>query len=130
MEGEEKNQNNQTPEQKNNNNGGTICSFYLKGYCKNGDKCKFLHPEGQLGKQNSDSAVKFIKKRECQAYNAGYCQQGKNCKDLHVERNLCINYLLGFCPEGPNCKLFHFKTMIPPGQDNLDYLAKSIPNQN
>lgn len=129
MDIDEKLQNNQIQEQKNNNVSGTNCTFYLKGICRNGAACKFLHPEGQQGKQILESANKYQKRKECHAYNSGYCPLGKNCKDLHVERNICINYLLGFCPEGPNCKLFHLKTMITSGQDNLDYLAKSIPNQ-
>ena len=140
METEEKN-NNQISEQKNNNIGGTVCAFFLKGNCKNGANCKFLHeripgrtPECPHGinctRQNNGCPFKHSKipQKECHAYNSGYCPLGKNCKDLHIERDLCLNYLLGFCPDGPNCKLFHLKTMITPGQDNLDYLARSIPS--
>ena len=143
MEVDGKNTNAQAQEPKNNVIGGLVCTFWLKGICKNGSNCKFLHekipekyPECPHGmnciKINNGCPFKHTVKlqKECHAYNAGYCPLGKNCKDLHKERDLCLNYLLGFCPEGPNCKFVHLKTMITPGQDNLDYLAKSIPNQN
>ncbi len=143
MEVDGKNTNTQTQEQKNNVIGGLVCTFWLKGICKNGSNCKFLHekipekyPECPHGmnciKINNGCPFKHTVKlqKECHAYNAGYCPLGKNCKDLHKERDLCLNYLLGFCPEGPNCKFVHLKTMITTGQDNLDYLSKSIPNKN
>ena len=143
MEVDGKNTNTQTQEQKNNVIGGLVCTFWLKGICKNGANCTFLHerieekiPECPHGmnciKLNNGCPFKHTVKiqKECHAYNAGYCPLGKNCKDLHKKRDICLNYLLGFCPEGPNCKLFHLKTMITPGQDNLDYLAKSIPDTN
>ena len=146
MEVEDKNnQNTQTNKQKNNNIGTTVCYYWIKtkGNCKNGENCKFLHenilekyPECQYGinctRQNSNCPFKHTRKpqKECHAYNNGYCPLGKNCKDLHVEKDLCLNYLLGFCPEGPNCKFFHLKTMITPGFDNFDYLAKNMPNQS
>ena len=66
--------------------------------------------------------------KECHAYNSGYCPHGKQCRDCHNQKEICLNYLLGFCPEGSNFPNFHFKTMITPGQDNLDYLVKSLPN--
>ena len=143
MEIDGKNLTTQVKEQKNNNIGSKVCSFWLKGICKNGANCTFLHerieekiPECPHGmnciKLNNGCPFKHTVKiqKECHAYNAGYCPLGKNCKDLHKKRDICLNYLLGFCPEGPNCKLYHLKTMITPGQDNLDYLAKSIPDIN
>ena len=144
MEVDEKNNIIQTPEKKNNNIGTTVCYYWLKtkGNCRNAN-CKFLHqdvpekyPECPHGinctKQNAGCIFKHTRKtqKECHAYNSGYCPYGKSCKDLHIERDLCINYLLGFCPDGPNCKLFHLKTMITPGQDNLNYLARDTSAQN
>ena len=132
--------NNQARTDKSKSVSGTVCAFWLKGSCKNGNNCKFLHeknpdkyPECPYGinctRQNIDCLFKHTKKtpKECHAYNSGYCSHGKNCKDLHKEQNICLNYLLGFCPDGPNCKLYHFKTTIPDGQDNLEYLARSLP---
>ena len=43
MEADKKNENNQTGEQKDNAAGGSVCVFWLKGNCKNGDNCEFLH---------------------------------------------------------------------------------------
>lgn len=50
---------------------------------------------------------------------------GKNCRLAHVQKELCLNYILGFCPEGPLCNYFHLKSLIHPGQDNLNYLIKN-----
>ena len=135
------NSNNQVKTDKSKSVNGVVCSFWLKNACKYGSSCKYLHedipekyPECEHGinctKINSGCPFKHTKKsqKECHNYNAGYCAHGKQCKDLHNEQNICLNYLLGFCPEGPNCKLFHLKTLINPGHDNLDYLAKSLPN--
>jgi len=103
---EEKHTNTPNPDQKNNNIGGTICAFWLKGNCRNGANCKFLHekipgkyPECPHGinctRINNGCPYKHSKilQKECHAYNLGYCPNGKNCKDLHVEKELCINYL-------------------------------------
>ena len=120
-------------------NGTTVCYFWLNNLCKNGDNCNFLHedipekyPECPHGENCNKQGckLKHIKKeqKECHAYNSGYCSHGKQCRDCHNQKEICLNYLLGFCPEGPNCPNFHFKTLITPGQDNLDYLAKSLPN--
>ena len=132
--------NTQTQTDKSKSVNGTVCIFWLKGQCKNGDNCNYLHedipdkyPECPYGincTKQPGCPFKHIKReqKECHAYNSGYCSHGKQCKDLHNRKNICLNYLLGFCPEGPNCQFYHFKTMITPGQDNLDYLSKSIPN--
>ena len=117
-----------------------VCLYWLKGLCKNGNNCNYLHeaipeklpecPHGINCTKQGCCPLKHIKKeqKECHSYSSGYCPYGKKCKDFHKQKDICLNYLLGFCPEGPNCQLYHFKTMITPGQDNLDYLAKSIPN--
>ena len=120
-----------------------VCRFYLKGNCKNKDNCPFLHennpdkypecPHGLNCKgRGIDCPFKHTKKlpKECHAYSNGYCPNGKFCKDLHNEQNICLNYLLGFCPDGPNCKLFHLRSMITAGQDNMDYLARSTPQND
>ena len=120
-------------------NATIVCSFWLNNSCKNGDNCNYLHedipekyPECQYGVNCNKPGcrLKHTKKelKECHAYNSGYCSHGKQCRDCHNQKEICLNYLLGFCPEGPNCPNFHIKTMITPGQDNLDYLSKSLPN--
>ena len=130
--------NNQIKTDKSKPVNGTVCIYWLKGTCKNGENCNFLHenilekyPECSHGSNCNKVGCPFKhskkEQKECHSYNSGYCVHGKNCKDCHIKKKICLNYLLGFCPEGPNCPLYHFKTMITPGQDNLDYLAKSLP---
>ena len=135
------NNNNLNKTDKSKSINGTVCLYWLKGQgqCRNGDNCKFLHeaipekypecPHG-INCTKQGCPLKHIKKerKECNAYNYGYCSHGNQCKDSHNQKEICLNYLLGFCPEGPNCQFYHFKTMITPGQDDLDYLAKSLPN--
>ena len=136
------NNNSQSKTDKSKSVSGTVCAFWLKGSCKNGNNCEFLHeknpnkyPECPHGinctRQGIDCPFKHTKKapKECHSYNLGYCSHGKQCKDLHNEKNICLNYLLGFCPDGPQCKLYHLKSMITGGLDHLDYLARSLPPQ-
>ena len=118
----------------------TVCMYWLTGQCKNDTNCKFLHeniperyPECPHGinctKKDKGCIFKHTVKaqKECNSYKQGYCVHGKQCKNSHIQQELCLNYLLGFCPEGPNCKKYHFKSMITSGQDDLNYLARSIP---
>jgi hypothetical protein len=48
------------------------CKWFLKGHCRHGDTCKFLHQ---------------LKVREkwklCSFFQKGYCQDGKKCNFLH-----------------------------------------------
>ena len=130
---------NQVKTDKSKSVNSVVCLYWLKGLCKNGNNCNYLHeaipekypecPHG-INCTKQGCILKHIKKeqKECHAYNSGYCPYGKKCKDLHKQKDICLNYLLGFCPEGPNCQLYHFKTMITPGQDNLNYLTKNLPN--
>ena len=129
------NTNNQIKNDKPKNKYSIVCSYWLKGSCKNGNNCNYLHednpdkypecPHG-LNCKTENCNLKHSKRvpKECHAYNAGYCPKGKQCKDSHKEQKICLNYLLGFCPDGPNCKLFHQKTLITNGQDDIVYLAK------
>lgn len=103
------------------NNDNYVCKHWLKGLCKKGDECDYLH-EYNLRKmsecqffnqngycQNGDECLYVHVKEDsklpmCDDYNAGFCEKGPRCGKRHVRRKLCEFYLVGFCPDGPDCK--------------------------
>jgi len=100
-----------------------VCKHWLRGLCKKGDDCEFLHkydmermPEcyffikyGQCSNKECPflhlNAADRIK--DCPWYDRGFCKHGPHCKNRHVRRVMCINYMCGFCPEGAKCKSSH-----------------------
>eukprot|EP00038_Savillea_parva_P019324 m.27197 g.27197 ORF g.27197 m.27197 type:complete len:529 (+) comp4383_c0_seq1:283-1869(+) len=106
-----------------------VCKHWLRGLCKKGDQCDFLHrydlsrmPECYFfttyQECNNDECI-FLhidpekKKVECPWYARGFCRHGADCKNRHTRKVLCPNYLAGFCPNGPDCKLSHPSWEIP-----------------
>ncbi|XP_066917372.1 cleavage and polyadenylation specificity factor subunit 4-like [Clytia hemisphaerica] len=104
-------------------NQAIVCKHWLRGLCKKGDDCEFLHkydmekmPECyfyiKYG-QCSNKECPFLhlnpedKIKDCPWYDRGFCKHGPNCKNRHVRRVMCVNYLCGFCPEGKECKFSH-----------------------
>ncbi|NWH25842.1 CPSF4 factor, partial [Grus americana] len=113
-----------------------VCKHWLRGLCKKGDGCDFLHeyeatkmPEcyfySKFGEcSNKDCPFLHIDAATstmgCPWYDRGFCRHGKLpgrepllcaagplCKYKHTRRVMCANYLVGFCPEGPKCKFMH-----------------------
>ncbi|NWU83449.1 CPSF4 factor, partial [Onychorhynchus coronatus] len=97
-----------------------VCRHWLRGLCKRGDGCDFLHehdatrmPEcyfySKFG-ECSDKDCPFLhvdatpSTLGCPWYDRGFCRHGPRCKYKHTRRVMCANYLVGFCPEGPKCK--------------------------
>ncbi|NXG89475.1 CPSF4 factor, partial [Stercorarius parasiticus] len=97
-----------------------VCKHWLRGLCKKGDGCNFLHeydvtkmPEcyfySKFG-ECSDKDCPFLhvdattSAMGCPWYDRGFCRHGPLCKYKHMRRVMCTNYLIGFCPEGPKCK--------------------------
>ncbi|NWV73596.1 CPSF4 factor, partial [Dasyornis broadbenti] len=97
-----------------------VCKHWLRGLCKRGDGCDFLHdcdaarmPEryfpSKLG-ECSDRDRPFPHEDVpastvgCPWYDRGFCRRGPLCQFKHTRRVMCSNYLVGFCPEGPKCK--------------------------
>lgn len=108
----------------------TVCKHWLRGLCKKGDQCDYLHeydmrkiPEcrfyATFGFCNSGDDCLYlhvdpaIKRRECERYNRGFCPKGPLCPKKHVRRVACPLYLAGFCPEGLDCTRGHIKSTPP-----------------
>ncbi|KAK0617960.1 hypothetical protein B0T17DRAFT_609170 [Bombardia bombarda] len=69
------------------------CNFFVRhGFCSNGDECLYLHIDPQS------------KLPPCPHYDRGFCPLGPRCDKKHVRRKLCAYYLAGFCPDGRGCK--------------------------
>ncbi|NWI44637.1 CPSF4 factor, partial [Picathartes gymnocephalus] len=97
-----------------------VCKHWLRGLCKRGDGCDFLHeldaarmPECYFYSKFGECSNKdcpFLHRDAtagtagCPWYDRGFCRHGPLCKYKHTRRVMCANYLVGFCPEGPKCK--------------------------
>ena len=71
----------------------TVCKHWLRGLCKKGDQCDYLH----------EYDMRRIP--ECRFYATfGFCNSGDDCLYLHVDaaikRRECEKYNRGFCPKG------------------------------
>lgn len=108
----------------------TVCKHWLRGLCKKGDACDYLHEYDQrrmpecrfyatFGFCNSAEECLYVhidpevKRKECELYRRGFCPKGPRCEKRHVRRIACPYYLAGFCPKGPECNLGHIKAMTP-----------------
>lgn len=112
-------------------NNKIVCKHWLRGLCKKGDHCEFLHeynlrkmPECLFFSKNGfctqtpecqylhiDPQAKIP---ECLNYSRGFCPEGPNCKNRHIKKIICQNFLTGFCPDGPDCDLSHPKFDLLP----------------
>uniref|UniRef100_A0A5K4F9M8 Cleavage and polyadenylation specificity factor subunit 4 n=1 Tax=Schistosoma mansoni TaxID=6183 RepID=A0A5K4F9M8_SCHMA len=97
-----------------------VCKHWLRGLCKKGDDCEFLHeydmtkmPEcyffSKFGEcMNKECPFLHIdpasKVQDCPWYDRGFCRNGPLCRNRHVRRVACKNYINGFCPKGRECK--------------------------
>lgn len=108
-----------------------VCKHWLRGLCKKGDHCEFLHeynlrkmPECLFFSKNGfctqTPECQYLhidpqsKIPECLNYSRGFCPEGPNCKNRHIKKIICQNYLTGFCPDGPECDLAHPKFDLLP----------------
>ncbi|KAI5165300.1 cleavage and polyadenylation specificity factor subunit 4 [Nematocida sp. ERTm5] len=105
-----------------------VCKHWLRGLCKKGDVCEFLHvyaldkmPEcwffSKYGEcSNQDCLFLHIdpnsKSKECIWYNRGFCRHGNSCRNKHYKKRMCFNYEAGFCPLGKSCPYGHPKFEI------------------
>lgn len=104
--------------------GSLVCKHFLKGLCKKGLKCEYLHeynlrrmPECQSFSRSGycpngdDCLYQHVREQArlppCEHYDRGYCQLGPLCAKRHVRRRICQYYLAGFCPEGKACANAH-----------------------
>lgn len=120
-----------------------VCKHWLRGLCKKGDQCEFLHeydmkkmPECYFYSRfnachNKECPFLHIdpesKIKDCPWYDRGFCRHGPHCRHRHVRRVLCMNYLSGFCPTGTNCKYMHPRFELPPIPEGTKDQIKRMP---
>lgn len=71
----------------------TVCKHWLRGLCKKGDRCEFMHE------------YNLRKMPECWFFaKYGFCSNGDECMYLHVTEDMrireCPQYRKGFCRLG------------------------------
>ncbi|RDW75985.1 hypothetical protein BP5796_06806 [Coleophoma crateriformis] len=72
------------------------CNFFVRnGYCSNGEECLYLH---------TDPSTRIPL---CPHYERGFCPLGPVCSKKHTPKTICEFYLAGFCPDGKGCKKAH-----------------------
>ncbi|KAF8237759.1 hypothetical protein L208DRAFT_1388677 [Tricholoma matsutake] len=107
----------------------TVCKHWLRGLCKKGDACEFLHeynlrrmPEcwwfAKYGYCSAGDECLYAhpkeRRVECPDYIRGFCKLGPACPRKHVRKVACQLYLTGFCPLGHECPRGHPKPGLPP----------------
>ncbi|KFP85185.1 Cleavage and polyadenylation specificity factor subunit 4, partial [Apaloderma vittatum] len=100
-----------------------MCKHWLRGLCKKGDGCNFLHDCNTTKMPECSFSSKFGECKDCPFlhvdatvsscqrcpwYDRGFCRHGALCRYKHTRRVMCANYLVGFCPEGPKCKFIQY----------------------
>ncbi|CAK5066194.1 unnamed protein product [Meloidogyne enterolobii] len=94
-----------------------VCKHWLRGLCKKGDQCEFLHEYDLIACSNRECPFRHIdpesKIKDCPWYDRGFCRHGPYCKNRHRRRVICPFYLLGFCLDGPLCKFSHASFDLP-----------------
>lgn len=104
-----------------------VCKHWLRGLCKKGQQCEYLH---EYNLRKMPECVYFSKNGyctqapecqylhvdpqaripRCRYYDLGFCSAGPACPRRHVEQpgdTVCQLYLNGFCPRGPTCPEQH-----------------------
>ena len=71
----------------------TLCQFYLKGPCKNGDTCTYAHGTSELRTADGNSVADL---------------ENSSDKKVLFKTTLCAKFVTyGDCPFGPACNFAH-----------------------
>lgn len=90
-----------------------LCTYYIKGRCKNGDSCNFQH-----------SIVPITKKRLCWYFIAGRCSKN-DCQYSHEISKFPCRYLntVGFCRNLKKCRFSH--ELIKTEQEREEFVREN-----
>ncbi|KAK3309667.1 uncharacterized protein B0T15DRAFT_516145 [Chaetomium strumarium] len=126
--------------------GSLVCKHWLRGLCKKGETCEFLHeynlrkmPECNFFLRNG-----FCSNGEeclylhidpssrlppCAHYERGFCPLGPRCDKKHVRRRMCMYYLAGFCPDGKQCREGAHPKWVPDGELEKPKVKEERPKE-
>ena len=117
-----------------------VCKHYLRGLCKKGDCCDFVHQYdlsrmptcqfflayGECG--NPDCNFLHVKQdaeeEDCDDYTHGFCPLGVKCERTHKRAVVCAAWLAGFCASGLECDSAHPKFELDGGKERRRAQAK------
>ncbi|KAL7722047.1 mRNA 3'-end-processing protein YTH1 [Entamoeba marina] len=109
-----------------------VCQHWLRGMCRKGENCDFLHKYDKARMPICNHFLKYKKcdkpdcpfrhdlssSKQCDWYVRGFCKHGKKCHHEHPTKLLCPLYYLGFCPYGPSCPFVHPTISLPNPTEN------------
>ena len=94
-------------ENENQNNNNSVCTHFLRGYCKFGNQCfkehRVIHHGHGNEKQNVNKSI-------CTHFLKGQCKFGDHCFKEH-RLVICSHYSKGMCKFGDNCWKIHATNM-------------------
>ena len=105
------------------------CRFFIKGYCKNGEQCKFQHPKNLVSPDRpgySNASGDWIE--VCIDYLEGNCKQ-EECKYDHPTPR-CYFDSINKCKKGKTCSFIHPKKQCERFQRGLCSLDKYCPEDH
>lgn len=107
------------------------CRFDLKGYCRSGSECPFVH-EGPKNLPGFDKADPALSPIICKFFARGFCSRGDECAFPHISQSVpsdesvlkalepsglgaedsrskiaCVFLAKGHCRNGVNCAFSH-----------------------
>jgi hypothetical protein len=98
------------------------CVFFLRGKCKFGAQCKFLHPADLDASQDSSSSPHRTSSPDHRS--KALVQADKDIFDLEmIERSLpristpCKFFLAGNCARGDQCRYTHIAAILESAED-------------
>ena len=59
----------------------TLCKYYLKGLCRFGDKCRYVHEKSETRRKQMNHSEEKIPK--CKFYERGRCKFNEKCRYIH-----------------------------------------------
>lgn len=100
----------------------TVCKHWLRGLCKKGNSCEFLHE------------YNLRTMPECWFFGKyGFCSNGDECMYLHVDERMrvleCMDFRRGFCPKGISSHLNHSPSCLNHNPKLVFFFSFSFKDQ-
>ncbi|XP_053992124.1 uncharacterized protein LOC128883608 [Hylaeus volcanicus] len=87
-----------------NRDKATVCLYWIRGLCWNGDSCEYLH---EYDIMKLPLCLNYKKNGYCENQQKGCCLFSHEPIKSNNDTPICIHYFLGFCRSGPRCRKKH-----------------------